>query len=391
MADGLDISLKGFDQYKILLGDQLRGERATMGKSLLDVQRDLKIKASYISAIEDCDLQVFSNKGFVPGYVRSYARYLELDPEEIYERFCLESGYSAVDKNLTLQIKKSNKSFQKQYSESSNWSPGRIGQLEHKNNIIWSLVSQGSPVVLLLLVIAGVSVGALSVLKEVQKLDVVVFDDLPDIDSENLVMAENYLDFQASEEVYSSEELALPVFEPRDKPLSTLKPDLLTALDASAFSSNLESEALNIYAGPLRNQVSRVIKSYEQNEIPTPVIRTTPSVPKVQLFAATPAWVRLRNDEGIVVLEKILAKGESYPIKKGLFGGTLRAGNAQNVYFVIDEKVYGPLSHHKSVVKNVLLDPIALEADLNISVPGHQAYFMDKSDTILLNTAERFE
>ena len=44
MADGLDISLKGFDQYKILLGDQLRGERATMGKSLLDVQRDLKIK-----------------------------------------------------------------------------------------------------------------------------------------------------------------------------------------------------------------------------------------------------------------------------------------------------------------------------------------------------------
>ena len=113
MVDGVKISLKGFDQYEILLGDQLRGERATMGKSLLDVQRDLKIKASYISAIEDCDLEVFSNKGFVPGYVRSYARYLELDPEEIYERFCRESGYSALDKSLSLQIKKSNKSFQR--------------------------------------------------------------------------------------------------------------------------------------------------------------------------------------------------------------------------------------------------------------------------------------
>ena len=48
MADGVNYSLKGFDQYDILLGDELRGERATIGKSLLDVQRDLKIKASYI-------------------------------------------------------------------------------------------------------------------------------------------------------------------------------------------------------------------------------------------------------------------------------------------------------------------------------------------------------
>ena len=56
MADGANYTLKGFDEYEILLGDALRGERATMGKSLLDVQIDLKIKASYIAAIENCDL-----------------------------------------------------------------------------------------------------------------------------------------------------------------------------------------------------------------------------------------------------------------------------------------------------------------------------------------------
>ena len=36
---------KGFDDFELRLGDLMRGERATLGKSLLDVQRELKIKA----------------------------------------------------------------------------------------------------------------------------------------------------------------------------------------------------------------------------------------------------------------------------------------------------------------------------------------------------------
>ena len=42
---------KAFDDFELRLGDVMRGERATMGKSLLDVQRELRIKASYIAAI----------------------------------------------------------------------------------------------------------------------------------------------------------------------------------------------------------------------------------------------------------------------------------------------------------------------------------------------------
>ena len=40
--------LLGFDDFELCLGDIMRGERATLGKSLLDVQRELKIKATYI-------------------------------------------------------------------------------------------------------------------------------------------------------------------------------------------------------------------------------------------------------------------------------------------------------------------------------------------------------
>mgnify|MGYP007121940889 FL=1 len=34
---------KRFDDFELRLGDIMRGERATLGKSLLDVQRDLRI------------------------------------------------------------------------------------------------------------------------------------------------------------------------------------------------------------------------------------------------------------------------------------------------------------------------------------------------------------
>ena len=85
-----------YDSLNVPLGDLLRGERATAGKSLLDVERDLKIKATYIAAIENADLDAFSSRGFIAGYVRSYARYLGLDPEWTYERFSRESGFAGV-------------------------------------------------------------------------------------------------------------------------------------------------------------------------------------------------------------------------------------------------------------------------------------------------------
>ena len=77
----------------VSLGDLLRGQRATLGKSLFDVQRELRIKAVYIAAIENCDVSVFEAPSFIAGYVRSYARFLGLDGDEIFAHFCAESNF----------------------------------------------------------------------------------------------------------------------------------------------------------------------------------------------------------------------------------------------------------------------------------------------------------
>src|SRR6056297_3243146 len=89
-----EADMRGFDAFELRLGDLMRGERATLGKSLLDVERELRIKANYVAAIENSDPSAFDTPGFIPGYVRSYARYLGMDPDQAFTTFCAESGFS---------------------------------------------------------------------------------------------------------------------------------------------------------------------------------------------------------------------------------------------------------------------------------------------------------
>ena len=356
MADGINYSLKGYDQYEILLGDELRGERATLGKSLLDVQRDLKIKAAYIAAIENCDLEVFSNHGFVAGYVRSYARYLSMDPKIVYERFCCESGFSNSNSGLTSEFKKSDNAAPKYFGSNSSWEPGKIGQIKYENRVVLDFFSSSAPVILVLVILFGTSFGAISVLKEVQKLDVVALEEIPEIFSEvpSELMDISILEFDT--DIYSSEELALPVFEPRDRAVSTLMPNRLTALeDKKSIVPFTYLSAKNGFSAQDREQ-SIDVQRLSISKLPTPVVRTIPNIPEVKLLAMTPAWVRIKNRGGVVVFEKILKQRETYTIDKNIFNGMLRAGNAQNVYFLINNDAFGPLSFDKSVVKNVSLD-----------------------------------
>jgi hypothetical protein len=388
MADGVNNCLKGFDQYEVLLGDELRGERATIGKSLLDVQRDLKIKASYIAAIENCDLNVFFNKGFIAGYVRSYARYLELNPDIVFERFCRESGFSSSNKGLTLEWRKSLDSTPKDFGLGSNWQPGTIGQIESNHRAIKEILSRSAPVMLVLVVLFGTCFGAVSVLKQVQKLDVVALEEIPEIFTSS---PQGFSDDSLTEEgtnIYSSEELRLPVFEPRDKAVSMLKPSLLTALEDKKVELPLKYFLSQNDYSKLGRERSFEVRNNPNKQSLEPVLRTAPVVPVVKLLAMTPAWVRIKNQDGDVIFEKIMKQRETYTVEKDLFNGMLRAGNAQNVYFLIDKQIFGPLSNDKSVVKGVSLDPITIQSKLIISAAVTEKFWSENKDTVFLNTAE---
>ena len=88
-----------FDDFDVTLGDIIRGERATQAKSITDVRLELRLSKSYIIAIEDGDLSVFRTPKFIASYVRSYAKYLGLDPEKSFDLFCSETGFKNNDEN----------------------------------------------------------------------------------------------------------------------------------------------------------------------------------------------------------------------------------------------------------------------------------------------------
>lgn len=84
--------LRGYHDYEHSLGDELRGRRASMGKGLLDVQKELGIKPWIIVAIEKADPKSFDSPWMIGPLVKSYARYLGMDAEEAYARFKAEGN-----------------------------------------------------------------------------------------------------------------------------------------------------------------------------------------------------------------------------------------------------------------------------------------------------------
>ena len=171
---------KGFDDYDFHLGDILRGERATLGKSLLDVEKELKIKANYVAAIENCDPTVFESQGFIAGSVRSYARYLELDPDIIYTLFCNESGFETMHGMAKESAKEKEKKYSNRNLEDSLFIRPTTAYLPKQQK--WYENIEPGAVGSLCVTIALVSAlgyGAWSFFQEIQKVDITPTESQP--------------------------------------------------------------------------------------------------------------------------------------------------------------------------------------------------------------------
>ena len=92
---GREKSARGAPEPLGALGDEMRAKRAALGASLARVACDLRLKERLVLAIERGDVAAFPRESVVPGHVRAYARYLGMDPERTYRRFCREAGFNS--------------------------------------------------------------------------------------------------------------------------------------------------------------------------------------------------------------------------------------------------------------------------------------------------------
>lgn len=360
MDERLDKTMpRGFDTFEVTLGDQMRGERATLGKSLLDVQRDLRIKATYIAAIENCDPSAFQTQGFIAGYVRSYARYLNMDPEECFIRFCEESGFNGVHPDLSKQSRPAAAMTPVRPALADPIAKPRIPNMPAPPGILSRLSPSalGSVAVLTLLV-AGLGYGSWAVLQEVQRVQFVPVNQTPGVTAEVDTLPQgpdsqqdNVVALNPTEPVkpanldqlYRPQELELPQMVARDAPIATI-----------------DAGSVGAYADRVtREPVVRVTK-VEEVEAPR-VVAEGP--PPVDVVALKPAWIRVYFEDGGVLFEKILDAGESYRIPSEIEGAQLRAGNAGAVFVKVGEATYGPVGKPGGVVRDVALGSESVAAN----------------------------
>ncbi|MDR5654522.1 helix-turn-helix domain-containing protein [Ruixingdingia sedimenti] len=361
---------KGFDDFDLRLGDLMRGERATLGKSLLDVQRELKIKATYIAAIENADVSAFETPGFVAGYVRSYARYLGMDPEWAYAKFCAEANFSVahgMSPAASIQRSAPPKARPRPHNGDPLGDPN--ASFVPRGESILNRIEPGAvgSVLVLAALIVGIGYGGWSVLREVQRVQVAPVEQAPSVVADidplgnvgtgmTLQVAEAEAarpasgpDVEALGRLYRPQALETPVLVARDGPIAAIDPKSNGAL------AHLEGKPVpgaNPTPEELAQQIVKVVAE---------------AAPAVEIVAVRPSWVRVQAADGTVMFEKILDAGERYVVPQGEKPAVLRAGNSGSVYFAVNGETYGPAAPGAQVVKNVALTPEALTSSFALA------------------------
>jgi cytoskeletal protein RodZ len=351
------------DTLDVPLGDLMRGERATLGKSLLDVERELKIKASHIAAIENADLSVFATKGFVAGYVRSYARYLGMDPEWTFRRFSEEAGFYGVHGDSAMQAQKAKRVFgdaPRRVNPNDVMSTARVSFAPERESLLSRLEpgALGSAAVLIALV-GVIGYGAWSVLTEIQRVQFVPVDEAPQtVATLDPVEAAGVMSLAATDlpdattprlptvdpidRLYRPQALDTPVLTPRDEAIATLDPDAVGefAQPPGLARPNAPEESFEL-AGVVQ-------------------VTEAPTFDEVVLFAVRPSWIRVSSASGTVLFEGTLDAGESYTLPEGADLPTLRAGNSGSLYFAVNGVTLGPAGPGTSIARDVVLTADAL-------------------------------
>lgn len=387
---------KGFDDFELRLGDLMRGERATLGKSLLDVQRELKIKATYIAAIENADVSAFETQGFVAGYVRSYARYLGMDPDWAFRKFCHEAnftvahGMSAAASSPSITAKRAVQDFGDPLANPN-------ATFVPRGESLFARVEPGAvgSVLVLALLIGAIGYGGWSVLQEVQRVQLAPIDQAPAVVAEidplagvtapapmvtataddtaatetALAEAEASAQPDMMDRLYRPQALDVPVLTSRDGPIASINPrDTGTLADVTAGAE---------FAAAVDGAVAEAVDGVQV---------VADAAPQLEVLAVRPSWVRVQSADGTVLFEKILDAGERYVVPQLEEAPVLRAGNSGSVYFAVNGKTYGPAAPGASVVKNVALSTESL------TQAYAEANFADDADlAALVNVAEAVE
>ena len=364
---------QGFDAFELRLGDVMRGERATLGKSLLDVQRELKIKAAYIAAIENADPSAFDTPGFIAGYVRSYARYLNMDADWAFETFCRESGFATAH---GMSAAASTVKAARDEREARNalgrdiFSASATPFVPAGERMLSGIEPRAvGSILVLVALIGGLGYGGWSVLQEVQRVQMAPVEQAPTVISEvdplagstapdtvtqSQVSAVVLPSAEALDRLYRPQALEVPVLVARDGPIVTL--DRTGAGTLGTVDPVLAAQGLVPGLPAPDADIVTAAAATVGADPAGPVVRVTEGpLPELAIVAVREAWVRVRAADGTTLYESIMQPGDSYVVPALEEPASLRVGESGAIYFAVNGTPFGPAGP-RGQVSTVALD-----------------------------------
>ncbi len=290
------------------VGDELRRARMTQGLEIGAVANRLNIKDGYIVALENNDYTSFPAIVYGIGFLRTYAKFLGLDGDPLIERF----------KNETNHLK----------------TPDNEMPIPVKHNV---LPSKKTIVICLALLIGlwGIWYGVTnwndkSETTTVSPTELIVTPTVPEPIVTAPIESDTMLN-QSMELAPAELNIVLPVENPTiegilDRVVNTENADKVTAEQVNIAGQKYGSE-----------QHADIV-----------------------LVAKDRVWMEVKEN-GKVIFNRILAKGDGYFVPADKTGLIMSTGNAQGLEVYVNGQLRGLVSQTGTVKKNIELKPETFE------------------------------
>jgi len=282
----------------------LREAREKKGEKIARVANCLRIRATYLQAIEDGRYRELPGDAYAIGFVRAYATYLGMDGAEIVRRFKMEASVSGKTTSLIFPI------------------PAHEGRVPKGAILLLS--------VLLALVVYGAWYALSS---HAPVLEPSLVEDVPPVTSSPETLdaaAEGAAVEDAAVEDTAVEVPPLPVIAS-----APFQPEAVSVAPLSGMDTPLPEET----QASVGETASRMI-----------VLR-----------AVRDTWIEIRDAGGRLIMTGVLSANQIYspPLQEGL---TLAVGDAHGVEIRVDGELMPLLGASGVILREVLLDPVRLKA-----------------------------
>jgi cytoskeleton protein RodZ len=320
------------------VGGDLRAARERLGWELPDVAHFLRIRFVYLVALEEGRISELPGVTYALGFLRTYARALGLDPDELARRFRDEAGEINRQPELSFPV---------------------------------PVPDRGVPAGAVVLLGVVLAVAAYIGWYRLSGTGALPPEVPPPVPARLAPLAAE----QVPPQTHAQTGLAPAAIKaaPTPAPAQTQTPTALASVEAPSAQSSLARSAGALPASPtVAASGAGAIDPTEQIQAlppsqaaaattPPPAATPGPGQTRIVLSASEDAWLLVRDKSGQVLLSRVLHPGDTWtvPAEPNL---TLTTGNAGGTVIQVDGAATPPIGGDGAVRRDIPLDPDLLKA-----------------------------